>query len=187
MPSVNEFRLMRNPVNNYIETCSGRKLYLGEPKFQIGEIALSLSRICRFTGHLKPEIPFYSVAQHCVLVSYLSPNPKEGLFHDATESVISDISSPVKEMFPQIGIYEEFLYKSIAKQFGLPEVISDATHKADLEALTLEADKLMVGGGRDYECFEEYKYILKKGIVIEPLMPEQAHRLFLHRYEYLFG
>lgn len=62
-----------NTANHFITTGSGQHFYFcnsGPDIVYIEDIALALSNLCRFTGHLDE---FYSVAQHCVLASYLVP------------------------------------------------------------------------------------------------------------------
>ncbi len=74
--------------------CHLSKLFLGsifyydrinKDDIDINDIAVSLSNICRFAGHLSH---FYSVAQHAVLCSQLVPQEFafEALMHDATEA-----------------------------------------------------------------------------------------------------
>ncbi len=63
------------------------------------DIARSLAKLARWTGHTDDE-EIYSVAQHCVMVSYLlEPHELglEGLLHDAHEFVLGDVSSPLKK------------------------------------------------------------------------------------------
>ena len=53
----------------WIETYSGKRFYILDPRPQdvdIVDIAHALSLLTRFTGHTRE---FYSVAQHSVLVS----------------------------------------------------------------------------------------------------------------------
>lgn len=63
--------------------------------FQISDIATGLSNTCRFAGQIQP---FYSVAQHCVLVSQLVPKAitARGLMHDASEAYLGDMSRHLK-------------------------------------------------------------------------------------------
>jgi 5'-deoxynucleotidase YfbR-like HD superfamily hydrolase len=70
-------------------------------------MAYALARICRYGGRLPTVsnggIAFYSVADHCVLVSTIIERWGEdelcqlaGLVHDAHEALIGDIVTPVK-------------------------------------------------------------------------------------------
>ncbi|ENB2789983.1 hypothetical protein ABHJ36_000401 [Escherichia coli] len=52
---------------SFIKTFSGKHFYydrINKDDIDINDIAVSLSNICRFAGHLSH---FYSVAQHAVL------------------------------------------------------------------------------------------------------------------------
>ena len=49
------------------------ELHYDPSQIDIIKIARSLSRQCRYIGHLRPGIEHYSVAQHCVLVSEIVP------------------------------------------------------------------------------------------------------------------
>jgi hypothetical protein len=101
----------------------GKRVYLYYPQpddFDIQVIAASLSKICRFGSHTKI---FYSVAYHSVLVSRICPPELKlhGLLHDASESYLGDIISPLK-LLPEIREtyvpFEENFMKAIAKKFG---------------------------------------------------------------------
>lgn len=80
---------------SFIKTFSGKHFYydrINKDDIDINDIAVSLSNICRFAGHLSH---FYSVAQHAVLCSQLVPQEFafEALMHDATEAYCQDIYS----------------------------------------------------------------------------------------------
>ncbi|MBE5632990.1 hypothetical protein HIM76_25195 [Salmonella enterica subsp. enterica serovar Typhimurium] len=56
---------------SFIKTFSGKHFYydrINKDDIDINDIAVSLSNICRFAGHLSH---FYSVAQHAVLCTGL--------------------------------------------------------------------------------------------------------------------
>ncbi|EIC2063184.1 5'-deoxynucleotidase, partial [Escherichia coli] len=87
---------------SFIKTFSGKHFYydrINKDDIVINDIAVSLSNICRFAGHLSH---FYSVAQHAVLCSQLVPQEFafEALMHDATEAYCQDIPAPLKRLLP---------------------------------------------------------------------------------------
>ncbi|HYH38962.1 MAG TPA: hypothetical protein VD860_12120 [Azospirillum sp.] len=68
-------------------TYSGRVVDLEKPdfsRFEIEDVARPLAFQCRFVGN---TITFFSVAQHCLLASYLCPPEYayDALMHDSEE------------------------------------------------------------------------------------------------------
>ena len=60
-------------TKHWIQTHSGLAFDLLDPKpdqINIHDIANALSKLCRFTGHVKQ---FYSVAEHSIRVSHRLP------------------------------------------------------------------------------------------------------------------
>ncbi len=133
---------MEKKHNDYILTYTGKHFTLNgtDPnEICIEDIAMALSKICRFTGHTK-QFEIYSVAQHSLMVSFLVPQKYAlmGLLHDATEAYLGDVSSPLKAMLPDYKEMEEKVWLRIAEKYGLPEVLPPAIKKADRQSLYLE-------------------------------------------------
>lgn len=95
-----------------IVTFTGKTFSLSEPNFDYEDIGQALSKLCRFNGHTSQ---FYSVAQHCILVSEImeryvpTGNPIEGFLHDAHEAYISDVPAPLKSQLPGWKVFESRL------------------------------------------------------------------------------
>ena len=130
----------------YIVTATGSRFDYNdvqEDSINILDIIHSLSLQCRFNGHIKR---FYSVLQHSLLVASLVPEGcrKEALLHDAAEAYIGDIPSPLKRAYPDLIKAEKKIVEVINNKFGLKtnKATLDAVHKADLEALCIEAHEL---------------------------------------------
>ena len=87
----------------YLQTVSGRWVNPFEPdpaQFDAGDIARALANQCRFGGHSRV---FYSVAQHCVIVSRIVEERGgdvedvfAALMHDASEAYLGDMPHPLK-------------------------------------------------------------------------------------------
>jgi hypothetical protein len=85
-----------------IATWTGKEFDFSDPKPEmicIEDIAKALSCICRYTGHCNG---FYSVAQHSVLMAYLTEfdgygTPLQRLLHDSAEAYTGDIAKPWKD------------------------------------------------------------------------------------------
>lgn len=119
---------------SFIKTFSGKHFYydkINKDDIVIHDIAVSLSNICRFAGHLSH---FYSVAQHAVLCSQLVPQEFafEALMHDATEAYCQDIPAPLKRLLPDYKRMEEKIDAVIREKYGLPPVMSTPVKYADL-------------------------------------------------------
>lgn len=155
--------------------------YLNPNKEQvcIEDIAHALSNICRFTGHTRK---FYSVAQHCVLASYLVPfeYALQALMHDATEAYCNDIAKPLKMILRDYQIIETKVEKVIFEKFGLPPALDESVKHADLRMLVTEQ--------RDCLAIESESWLPE----VEPLINKiefwpssEAKIRFLRRYDEL--
>lgn len=134
-------------------TYTGNRVDLLDPSPQqisIEDIAHALAYLPRFTGHTSE---FYSVAQHCVLVSRLCPPELrlKGLLHDAHEAYISDWSTPLKQALAVLcpaGMVafrqmEGRLVDAIGEAFAV-DLTHDRTVKHfDRVALRVEAETLL--------------------------------------------
>ncbi len=154
---------MNSTLTNYIpvtsthlgkfNTHTGHTIDLVNPsedQIYLDDIATALSRICRFAGHSNV---FFSVAQHSVLVMSLvgesfGGNELEGLLHDAPEAYLGDVISPLKHLLGAgYKTLETNFETVIAQKFGLhwDSSIKSAIKKADLKALELEHQALIIG------------------------------------------
>lgn len=169
--------------NGWIQLFTGKKFFPMNPQAEyidIADIAHSLSNMCRFTGH---SSEFYSVAQHCVLVSYqCGEHALQGLLHDASEAYICDVSSPIKRLkeFDSYRDVEKQIQSTVYRKFGLPEVEPKEVKIADIRMLATEAKYLMAPLHVDWkQPAEPYDF------EIVPLAPKEAKKLFLERFEEL--
>ena len=139
--------------NRYIHTQGGR-FYACTPVWRVDSIAHALGQTARYRGNA--DI-FYSVAEHSILVSLLMEHevggdPMEGLHHDDSESVLPDVSSPFKGLFPDLRKFEkEHIDPSIRKHFGLPAKKTDENGIADWLALFIESAQILPERGVDFE------------------------------------
>lgn len=174
-------------MNPVILTASGRFFEFRDPAPQsihLADIARSLSRICRFTGH---TTKFYSVAQHSVLVSECLPRhlQLQGLLHDAAEAYLGDVSSPLKQLLPEYKTLERRVEAAIADKFGLPLKLDPMVKYIDLRLLVTERRDLMpaaLNHAEDVEAWEwlsDYEPIPHR---IVPKSPDDAYQSFIDRY-----
>lgn len=170
---------------SWIQLYSGKKFYVLDPHpedINIEDIAHALSRVCRFSGHVKCE--HYSVAQHSVLVSYLcnSEDRLHALLHDASEAYIGDINSVLKKtpIFKEYKALEHKLQSMIYERFGLSTTEPISVKQTDLKMLATEARDFMSPLHPEWKqpC-EPYPF------KIEALLPAEAKDLFLKRYREL--
>lgn len=145
---------------------------------RLPDISHALSLITRFTGHAKCP---YSVAQHSVMVSRLTPPECAlwGLLHDASEAYLGDVATPLKNLLPGYRELEEHVQRTIARVFGLAWPMPPVVKHADLRALMAEKRDL-IPGNHDW------------GIDVEPACGpvnpycwSQAKELFENRYKEL--
>jgi hypothetical protein len=124
---------------------SGGRYYPLEPRaedIEPTDIAHALGMLCRYGGHVDR---FYSVAEHCVLMSLSVPQEDAlaALLHDATEAYVVDVPRPIKRLMPEYEVIEARVWSVIAERFGIPATLPDSVHAADNNILFDETAALL--------------------------------------------
>lgn len=148
---------------------------------EITDIATSLSKMCRFTGHCRGH---YSVAQHSVLVSeVVSPEfALYGLLHDASEAYTGDINKPLKVLLGKTFTnIEDRIQRVIYNHFGLDPREPVEVHHADMILLATEKRDLMPNDKYPW-IVDDYEPM--SGVII-PMERDQAYTYFMNRYQEL--
>jgi hypothetical protein len=177
--------------DGWILTHSGVRFYPARPNpadIRIHDIAHSLSNQCRFGGHIDG---FYSVAEHCVRVSYYVPPGCEfpGLMHDASEAYVTDLPTPIKylEALRPYRELEKTVQAAIGRAFRIDwDRRAAAIHRADVLMRNTEAVDLMPSPEALWQP-EAPALVELAGPRIVPLPPPRAKAAFLRRFHELFA
>ncbi|MGK2855857.1 MAG: metal-dependent phosphohydrolase [Thermoanaerobaculia bacterium] len=175
----------------FVQLSSGRAFSFDRPgPVPISVVARSLSRLCRFTGHLRD---FYSVGQHsCLVSSLVAPELRaHALLHDAAECVLADISSPLKAAIgAHDGGYlrqlEDRIHAAILAGFGLEPLDAAgerAVKLADEFAVCAEVRDLMSPGERSLELPHGFAVVAHVPRIRRTWTPDEAEARFLERWQ----
>lgn len=129
---------------DWMQTHSGKRFYPESPRAEDiypEDIAHALSMLCRYGGHIDR---FYSVAEHCVLVSegVSEKNAIYGLLHDATEAYVVDVPRPVKRILGNYNELEKKVWFTICERFGIDPEVPAEIIEADTRILLTERERL---------------------------------------------
>lgn len=178
---------MESKHTGWIQTYLGKQFWPLSPRhedIEIVDIAHALSNICRYGGHCNS---FYSVAQHCVLVSETVPPEFAlyGLLHDASEAYLIDVPRPIKHAkgMETYRSAEAWLESTIYERFGLESEAPPCIKIADNQLLRTEQRDLMKEAPAAWE--DNRVGALEQMII--PLLPQGAKGLYLDRFHALTG
>ena len=168
---------------------SGKSLYFDKPDPKVMDpdmIGLALAKLCRWTGQC---LEFFSVAQHCVLVSKLVPeeHAMAGLMHDASEAFIGDINRPLKfameNSAPGVlrGI-EDALHEALAKRYGFQFPHDPCVKVADNLSLATEKRDILPYDSTPWVGMPE-----PLEAPLRPVGPKGAYTMWMNRFEELRG
>lgn len=147
------------------------------------DIAHSLSQQCRFAGHTRP---FYSVAEHSVRVAQELDDVEDklwGLLHDATETYLVDLPSPIKND-TAMGFYyreiEQEVESAIIGRFELkPPGVPEIVKRMDAQLLATERRDLLSHNAATHKLWSGWLNQAPLPDVIEPWEPRVAEAAFL--------
>jgi uncharacterized protein len=149
----------------------------------IEDIAHSLSLQSRF-GHTDT---FYSVAQHCVLVSHLVPAPHAlaGLLHDAEEAYVGDVITPLKATgaMERFQLISETWRTVILHKFGLSGLLPESVTAID-HGLVINEARARMTHVPDWAAGSEPLPLTTDlhALLTTRLEPTLAESLFLRRF-----
>jgi hypothetical protein len=179
-----QFDLLDKPSGRTsIITASGYVLDLANPNaagLPAEDIARALAYQPRWCGATRQ---FYSVAEHCVMVSRLVPEAfaYDGLWHDCSEAFTGDWPTPLKAHLGRDEIRRKLapIEAALEERFGFRGHLA-AVKKADLIAMATELRDLLPPAWMDWGHLPS-----PHEDVICPVGPEGAFKLFMARHEEL--
>lgn len=133
-------------------TPSGRLIDLALPDpdvIDLEDVAHCLARTCRFNGAVDS---YYSVASHSVYVarrlgeSWARGAVRAGLLHDAAEAYMGDMTSGLKQLFPEYRALERAWERAVERRFDVAIIGAPYVKDADLRARLAEARDLFADG-----------------------------------------
>lgn len=130
---------------DWIQTATGRQFWPMDPRPDevfIEDIAHALSNLCRYGGH---ALRFYSVAEHCVLLSRVAePQFKLwALLHDASEAYLVDVPRPIKPFLYGYDAAESKIMRAVEERFNLHLGMPECVKQLDRAILTDERQQVM--------------------------------------------
>lgn len=164
------------------------RFYISRPVWRPNAMAHAMAQTARYRGNADR---FYSVAEHSCLVSALMADvtggdPYEGLLHDASESILPDVSAPFKQLLPDLRQLEHRLDADLREKFGIPPHKTPECTKADWLALFIESAQILPERGADfvdpYGFREEALDLREKGWRIACLTWQEAKALWLEQF-----
>ena len=126
------------------------------------DIALGMSRVCRFAGQIDERFDFYAVTEHSVVMTEHAIETGQArtvedalaiLLHDGSEAFYGDMPTPMKELLPGYKLIEKNAQRCIMRSFGLDHGrvrISDRDIKIlDWRSFLAECDQLLTDPARN--------------------------------------
>lgn len=176
---------MTSSTASWSNTATGRMAPTMNPTAAhvcIEDIAIALSRQCRFGGHVRRDVEHYSVSQHsCHVADMCRYSKLEGLLHDASEAYVVDVPRPLKRALgPTYAVLEYSWALAIGAAFKLGSRLADLPLEVavvDERMLATERRDLVDHKGRDWGL-TEWPYPWE----VKPWTAKQSEAEFLSRF-----
>jgi 5'-deoxynucleotidase YfbR-like HD superfamily hydrolase len=174
----------------FLQTVSGRWVNPFDPdpdQIELADIARALANQCRFGGHCRT---FYSVAQHCVIISELieqeggsTEDALTALMHDAAEAYLGDLPHPIKhrsELGTAFREAEEPLERVIRDRFS---IAGSATAVKRIDRALLATERRAFSAERWH--WPELEGVEPLDLELRAWSPDEAAEAFARRFEEL--
>lgn len=179
----------------WLETMSGRPFVIEaeDPDFDLSDLVWGCARQPRYNGQWRPDVTWYSVAEHSVLVArafdeltedtvYVLGGDRDrlvrtALCHDLAEGLLGDVSSPLKKLLPEYAAIEARFYSALARRYDLIDPIPPIIAETDMRILLDEREQLMTRG-RDRGDWGLPPDLRPLGVTLEYWEPVRAAREF---------
>jgi len=155
-------------------------------RLTLEDVAYGLGFECRFNGQCvhrrtKRRV-FYSVAEHCVRMSYLVPPGYEydALMHEVGEVTCGDMNAPLKSLCPDYKTVEKRCETAGLLQFRVPMKDKQLIKEYDIVMLAWERRDLLPWTGEKWS-FEPAHPVPEADI--EPWGPHEAAEAFILRFK----
>src|SRR5262249_32784791 len=168
---------------DWIQTFTGRQFWPLDPRAEeldIEDIAVALSRDCRYAGHCKR---FFSVAEHCVLMTrvargngYNKRDQRTALLHDASEAYLRDIPRPLKRGLRGYREIESRLMEVIAARYEIDWPIPPHIKALDESICLDEREQNMAPPPVAWDC--DFESTRPLGVELQYWSPAEAFARF---------
>lgn len=159
----------------------------GKINHTLHEFLTSLTYINRFTGNMGA----YTVAQHSCLVSDILGGSYNALLHDAHESIVGDVSTPIKNALNLAGnnVWRDFehgIAKSFRLHWGVTNPLPPQVKEADHMAMRIEVASLATNYAKSsYMKMGVEPLYNTKWHIQDVWSPDRSYREFMERFEKL--
>jgi uncharacterized protein len=160
-----------------------------ESVITIEDIAYGLAFQSRFAGQCvlrrTEERVYYSIAQHCVLLSRMFDDPADAyaaLMHEAEEPVCHDMNAPLKSLCPDYRAISKRCQSANLRKFEVKPNFPEGIALGDIRMLLTERRDLTPWKG---ERWAADGYAEPYDFEITPVDPYTAAKMFIRRYNEL--
>lgn len=159
------------------------------------DIAIGLSRICRYNGQIHEDLEFFAVAEHSVLmtdwaifngVARYAEDALAILLHDGSEAFFGDMTTELKKVLPEYRRLEKQAQACVNEAFGLTGarvmLSAAAIKKIDRRMLLAEAPQVLHSAAGDVlirAIGQEFPDLRPLEVDIACLSPRSARAQFV--------
>lgn len=188
-------------VGTWVQTASGHKLWPLDPRpgdIWLIDIARGLANECRYGRQMKQRGLWYSVAEHCVLVSRFVAErypdhpewAREALLHDGDEAYgFGDIPRPLKHdprIKPLVTPIEERWQVAIFERFGITSTVESRRAIKEIDNLIILDEIPALMRSPELYSIRHPETVPRLGATIACWSPPLAEVAFLVEFAALF-